>query len=120
MKDGYGVYDFCFFGCHELDIIWHKYFFRLWTISGTVMCVVSVIWTIAMAVLAVCKNSNVDNFIKDLKWRKFELVIVAIFFGSFFMTFGFWPIFLYFYSRMKKDPPYSGFRDALSHKLEKK
>ena len=120
MKDGYGVYDFCFFGCRELNIDWHNYFFRIWTISGTAMCVVSVIWTIAMAVLAVKKNSDVNKFIRALGWNKFKLVIVAIFLGSFFMTIGFWPIFLYLYRHLKKDPHYSGFRNALAHKLEKK
>jgi hypothetical protein len=91
--EGYGVYQFFFFGWRTLSPGWHK-FILLWQISDSILAFVAVLAAIIVsALLPTQMRKKAEDFFDKFPW--YFRYPIAIFGGAFVMLFCFWPLILW-------------------------
>lgn len=84
---GYGVYQFFFFGWRTIDEDWHKYFFLMWQIFDSITAFFSVIGAILFAILISREEKE-----KKVKWYSRYIAIPV---GSIYVLLGAWPLIMW-------------------------
>ncbi|EGO56187.1 hypothetical protein NEUTE1DRAFT_83238 [Neurospora tetrasperma FGSC 2508] len=89
---GYGVYQFFFFGWRTLDEGWHKWLFMLWQVSDSGLALAGMVAAIVIVVWLAVKEHVGDGFAKRVKWWYTYAAVPA---GGLVMLFVGWPLILW-------------------------